>query len=59
MEEIKKIVIARKHKAFQPATPAHQQFLRIHAQKTLELMKQYPHLDLREELNYFNAEVPV
>ena len=29
MQEVKKIVIARKHKAFQPETKAHQQFLII------------------------------
>ena len=33
MEEVKKIVIARKHKAFQPATNAHKQFLSVHFEK--------------------------
>jgi hypothetical protein len=54
MEEVKKIIIARKHKAFQPSTEAHRQFLQVHAGKTKELMKQYPYLDLKEELAYFN-----
>ncbi|MBN8676147.1 MAG: GSCFA domain-containing protein [Chitinophagales bacterium] len=55
MEEIRKIVIARKHKAFQPATAAHQQFLKAHAEKTKELMDQFPFLDLQSELNYFSS----
>jgi hypothetical protein len=54
MEEVKKIIIARKHKAFQPTTEAHRQFLLAHAVKTKELMKQYPYLDLKEELDYFD-----
>ncbi|HEY4337515.1 MAG TPA: GSCFA domain-containing protein [Puia sp.] len=61
MEEVRRIVIARKHKAFQPATQAHRRFLQEHAQKTKELGARYPFLDLREELEYFspvNGEHP-
>ena len=54
MEEIKKIVIARKHKAFQPETKAHQQFLLSHFEKTKTLQQKYPFLDWKEELNYFS-----
>ena len=57
MEEIKKIVIARKHKAFQPTTPAHQQFLQSHAHKVKDLMAAHPFLDLNEELNYFSSSI--
>ena len=53
MIEVKKIITARKHKAFQPATHAHKEFLRLHADKTIALMNQYPFLDLKEELRYF------
>lgn len=55
MEELKKISLARKHKAFQPATAAHKQFLRSSAEKTKELQEKYPFLDLKEELEYFNS----
>jgi hypothetical protein len=55
MEEIKKINIARKHKAFQPTTAAHRQFLESSAEKTRELQKKYPFLDLKEELDYFTS----
>ena len=55
MEEIKKINIARRHRAFQPSTVAHKQFLRSSAEKTKELQKKYPFLDLQEELDYFNS----
>jgi GSCFA family len=55
MEEIRKIVIAKKHKAFQPATNAHKQFLKAHFEKTKELLEKYPFLSLREELDYFNS----
>jgi hypothetical protein len=54
MEEIKKIVIARKHKAFQPETKAHQQFLSAHFEKTKLLQEKYPFLDMKEELVYFS-----
>jgi hypothetical protein len=52
-EELQKIVIARKHRPFQPTTAAHQHFLKAHATKARELMKKYEWLDLREEIGYF------
>jgi hypothetical protein len=54
MEEIKKIVIARKHKAFQPETNAHRTFLKTHLEKTKELQSKFSFLDLKEEIEYFN-----
>jgi len=54
MEEIKKIVIARKHKAFQPETNAHKSFLKTHLEKTKELQSKFSFLDLKEEIEYFN-----
>jgi hypothetical protein len=54
MEEIKKIVIARKHKPFQAKTKAHLSFLSAHYEKAKALQKQFPFLDLTEELNYFS-----
>jgi hypothetical protein len=55
--EIQKIVTARKHKSFHPATEAHQKFLAAHLAKTKELQAQYPFLDLQNELTYFNQGV--
>ena len=55
MEEIKKIVIARKHRAFQPATHAHRQFLLSHLDKTKDLQQKYPYLDFADEITYFSA----
>ncbi|HYM92712.1 MAG TPA: GSCFA domain-containing protein [Chitinophagaceae bacterium] len=54
MKEVKKIIIARKHKPFQPGTKAHQQFLRSHYEKTKALAENHPFLDLKEELTYFS-----
>jgi len=54
MEEIKKIVIARKHKPFQPETNAHKMFLKTHLEKTKELQSKFSFLDLKEEIEYFN-----
>ena len=54
MQEVKKIVIARRHKAFQPATKAHQRFLLTHFEKTKALKEKYPFLDLEDELVYFS-----
>jgi hypothetical protein len=55
MEEVKKIVIARKHKAFQPSTEAHKRFLQAQLEKAKELMILYPYLDLKEEVQYFSS----
>jgi len=54
MQEVKKISIAKKHKAFQPGTKAHQQFLMNHFEKVKLLKEKYPFLDLEEELIYFS-----
>ncbi|WP_276483204.1 GSCFA domain-containing protein [Paraflavitalea pollutisoli] len=51
--EVQQIVIARKHKAFHPATAAHQKFLQSHLEKARELQKRYPFLSLAEEIDYF------
>lgn len=55
VEELKKISLARKHKAFQPSTEAHRQFLKASAAKAEALQVKYPFLDLTEELEYFNS----
>ncbi len=55
-EEIKRIVSARKHKASQPGTKAHQQFLQANFAKAQELQKRFPFLHLEEELNYFDRK---
>lgn len=54
MQEIKKIVIARKHKAFQPDTKSHQQFLMSYHEKAKTLQEKYPFLDLKKELTWFS-----
>jgi hypothetical protein len=54
MQEIKKIAIARNHRAFQPETKAHRQFLLNHFEKVKALQEKHPFLDLVEELNYFS-----
>ena len=55
MEEVKRIVVARKHKAFQPETNAHKSFLKTHFDKAKELQSKYSFLDLNDELNYFET----
>jgi len=55
MQELKSIIIARKHRAFQPETNAHKSFLQSHAEKAKHLMEKYPFLDLKNELDYFLA----
>lgn len=54
MKEVRQIVIARKHRPFQPETKAHQQFLSAHFEKTKLLQDKYPFLNLKEELVYFS-----
>src|SRR5580765_331160 len=50
MQEVKSIMIARKHKAFQPDTMAHKQFLKTYLEKTKVLKEKYSFLDLNEEI---------
>ena len=57
MEEVKPIVIARKHKAFQPETMAHKQFLKAFLEKSIQLKTRYPFLELSDEINYFKEAV--
>jgi len=54
---IREIKLAYQHKPFNPATHQHQQFLKKYATETTHLMEQYPHLNLKEELNYFKTGV--
>jgi hypothetical protein len=56
MDEIKKIVIARKHKSFHPSTNAHQNFLKSYFEKSNLLKSKYPFLDLDDEVRYFSGK---
>ncbi len=58
MKEIRGIAIARKHKAFQPETNAHRQFLKVNFDKVKILAENYPFLDFSDELNYFSQNTP-
>ena len=55
MEEIRQIVISRKHKPFQPGTNAHKTFLKAHFEKAKELQAKFPFLDFADEISYFAA----
>lgn len=55
MEQVQQIMTARNHKAFQPDTDAHRQFLRSFAQKTRDIQYKHQYLDLQEELAYFEV----
>jgi hypothetical protein len=55
-EELQKIILARKHKPFQPATEAHKKFLQSNYEKTLAIQKKYPFLLLQKELEYFSLK---
>lgn len=56
-QEIKRITIAKKHKATHPTTNAHQQFLNSYLEKTKDLQKEKPYLDLSEEINFFTDQL--
>lgn len=53
MEEIRSIVIARKHKPFHPTSKQHQTFLQKHLEKAERLQQQHPYLHLAEEMQFF------
>jgi hypothetical protein len=54
LEEIRKLNLARKHKASFPDTDSHRNFLKAHYEKTLKLQQQNPSLDFTKELAYFS-----
>jgi hypothetical protein len=56
MKELFTIQAAFTHKAFQPTSVAHQQFLQRNAQKVRTLQAAYPYLDLSKELQYFDSQ---
>jgi hypothetical protein len=56
MKELFTIQAAFTHKAFQPTSVAHQQFLQRHAQKVRALQAAHPYLDLSKELAYFDSQ---
>lgn len=53
LEEIKKIVIAKKHKPFNPQSSLHKKFLEQQVEKTKRIAAMHPYLDFKEELRYF------
>jgi hypothetical protein len=59
LEKVKDLVTARRHRPVHPATEAHARFLREQYAKAVELARQHPFLDLREELDYFGKHDPV
>jgi hypothetical protein len=52
-EDIRKLVISRKHRPLHPNTEAHQRFLKEQLEKTLELSEKYPFLNFETELKHF------
>ena len=54
MEEIKKLMIAKKHKPFNPQSQLHKKFLEQQLAKTNHLQTEHPYLDLKKEIEYFS-----
>jgi hypothetical protein len=54
-EEIRKLVISRKHRALYPDTDAHRRFLKEQLAKTSELSEKYPFLNFETELEHFKT----
>ncbi len=53
-EEIRKIVIAKNHKPFNPLSNQHKQFLLSHKVKAQQLQAQHPYINLGEEIAHFS-----
>jgi hypothetical protein len=56
-QEVKKIVIASRHRPLQPDTNLHKQFLQNQALKTKNLLDKFPFLNLKDELIYFESGI--
>ncbi|HEV7333544.1 MAG TPA: GSCFA domain-containing protein [Flavisolibacter sp.] len=57
MEEIHNINLAFQHRAFNPASSQHKQFLMKSFQKATALQQQYPFLNLQQEIAFFQSEM--
>ena len=55
LEELRKLVTARRHRPMHPSTGAHARFMREQYEKAVELARKYPFLNLGEELTYFGG----
>ncbi len=53
LKQVADILRARQHKAFNPSTPQHLQFLSAYAKKTKALIAAHPYLHMEEEEKYF------
>jgi hypothetical protein len=53
LEEVKKLVVARRHRPLHPETEAHARFMREQGEKAAGLAAKYPFLDLSEEIRHF------
>jgi len=53
LDEVKQLVVARRHRPRHPSTAAHARFMREHYERAAGLARQYPFLRLEEELDYF------
>jgi hypothetical protein len=56
-QEVKKIVVASRHRPLQPETTLHKNFLRQQIEKSKELMRAYPFLNLTVELQLFEQQL--
>ncbi|HYJ64071.1 MAG TPA: GSCFA domain-containing protein [Parafilimonas sp.] len=55
IQDIKKLLIARRHKPSHPSTEAHKKFMKNNAEKVAALQQEYPYLNFEEEKNYFSG----
>ena len=53
-EEIRKIVAAKNHKPFNPASSQHKQFLELNKSRTEQLQAKHPYLDFSDEIAFFS-----
>ncbi len=53
MKEISVIVAAKNHKPFNPTSALHKKFVQTNLERVKKLGKQFPYLNLEEEISYF------
>jgi hypothetical protein len=57
IQEIRKFISAYRHKPFQPATTAHQNFLKGNLENIRAYQQKHPYLDFSREISYFSNEL--
>jgi uncharacterized protein YjcR len=54
-DKVRDLIVAKEHRPFNELTDEHKKFKSVYFKRTAMLQKEFPFLNLKEELDYFKA----